>query len=96
MVSFGESQPDPEEDRHFLFGLQQGCQMVSFQPKNSNSVKFWRALGGKMLIYFMAIWNILWPFGIFYGHLLHFVFLWYILSGFWYHEPRKIWQPCTL
>jgi hypothetical protein len=38
-------------------------------------------LGGKMLIYFMAIWNILRIFGIFYDHLVQFVFLWYILSG---------------
>jgi hypothetical protein len=29
--------------------------------------------------YFVAIWNILWPFGIF--------------PPFWYVEPRKIWQP---
>jgi hypothetical protein len=26
-------------------------------------------------------------FGIFCGHLVYF-------SGFWYDEPRKIWQPC--
>jgi hypothetical protein len=26
----------------------------------------------------MAIWNILWRFGIFYDHLVHFVFIWYI------------------
>jgi hypothetical protein len=38
----------------------------------------------------MEIWNILWTFGIFYlrmyGHLVHFF-------QFWYHAPRKIWQP---
>jgi hypothetical protein len=28
----------------------------------------------------MAIWNILRTFGIFYDHLLHFVFIWYIFS----------------
>jgi hypothetical protein len=27
---------------------------------------------------FMAIWNILPKFGIFYDHLVHFVFIWYI------------------
>jgi hypothetical protein len=32
----------------------------------------------KMLIYFMAIWNILQTSGIFYDHLIHFVFIWYI------------------
>jgi hypothetical protein len=26
----------------------------------------------------MAIWNILRPFGKFYDHLVHFVFIWYI------------------
>jgi hypothetical protein len=30
----------------------------------------------------MATWNIVWRFGIFYGHLVHFVFIWYIFSGF--------------
>jgi hypothetical protein len=53
-----------------MMGLEQGCQMVSFQTKNSNLGKFWRALGEKLLIQFMAIleyftdvWDILWPFG---------------------------------
>jgi hypothetical protein len=45
-----------------------------------------------MLIYFMAIWNTLdiWDieqsFGTFGVQLVHF-------SRFWYHVPRKIWQP---
>jgi hypothetical protein len=30
----------------------------------------------------MAIWNILQPFGISYGHLVHFVVIWYIFSRF--------------
>jgi hypothetical protein len=52
--------------------------MVYFQTKNLNLGKFWRALDGNMLVY-------LWPFGIFgtfYGHLVHFVFIWYILCSF--------------
>jgi hypothetical protein len=40
---------------------------------NPNLGKFWRTLDGKMLIYFMAIWNILRTCGIFYDHLIHFV-----------------------
>jgi hypothetical protein len=36
-----------------------------------------------MLVYFRAIWYILWSFGIFYG----------IFFPFWYVEPRKLWQP---
>jgi hypothetical protein len=39
------------------------------------------------LVYFTAIWYILWPSGILYGHLVYFF-------PFWYVEPRKIWQPC--
>jgi hypothetical protein len=39
------------------------------------------------LIYFAAIGNIIWPFGILWGHLVHF-------PTFWYLVPRKIWQPC--
>jgi hypothetical protein len=30
----------------------------------------------------------LWPFGIFCGHLVHF-------SMFWGVAPRQIWQPCS-
>jgi hypothetical protein len=56
--------------------------MVSLQTKNPNFGKFYRALDGKMLIYFRAIWNILWIFGIFYDHLVHFVFIWDIFSVF--------------
>jgi hypothetical protein len=32
-----------------------------YKPKNPNLCKFWRALELKMLVYFMAIWNILQP-----------------------------------
>jgi hypothetical protein len=42
----------------------------------------------------MAIWNILRTFGKFSYHLTHFAFIWHIFSGFWYHVPTKIWQPC--
>jgi hypothetical protein len=40
------------------------------------------------LVYFTAIGNILWPFGIFCGNLVYF-------SPFGYFGPRKIWQPCV-
>jgi hypothetical protein len=53
--------------------------MADFQTKNPNLGKFWRVLQGKMLVYFMAIlayfmaiWYILWPFGIFYVYLVYF------------------------
>jgi hypothetical protein len=47
-----------------------GCQMVCFQNKNTKLGKLWRVLRWKMLVYFMAIWSILWPSGIFYGFLV--------------------------
>jgi hypothetical protein len=34
------------------------------------------------LVYFTAIWSVLWPFGILYGYLVYF-------SPFWYVVPRK-------
>jgi hypothetical protein len=43
----------------FFANVDQGCQMVCFQTKNLNLGKFFRASDLKMLIYFMAIWNIL-------------------------------------
>jgi hypothetical protein len=55
------------------------------QTKNPNFRKFWRALDWTMLIYFVAIRTILQTIGIFlqafmifYDHLVHFVFVWYI------------------
>jgi hypothetical protein len=49
----------------------------------------------------MAIWNILLRFGKCYDHLVHFVFIWYILCSFGTFftvlvclDQRKIWQPC--
>jgi hypothetical protein len=62
----------------------QGCQMVYFQTKNPNLGKFWRVLQSKMLAYCIAIWSILWafgilwPIGIFHGHLIYFSQFWYI------------------
>jgi hypothetical protein len=32
------------------------------------------------LVYLIAIWYILWPFGTFCGHLIHFVVIWYMFS----------------
>jgi hypothetical protein len=70
-----------------ILGTYQGCQMVYLQ---TNKIPIWVnfgvcTLGWKMLIYFMVIWNILRTFGLFYDHLVHFVFIWYILC-FMYQE----------
>jgi hypothetical protein len=56
-------------------------------------------------VYCTTTWYIVWPFGIFCGHLVYFVAIWvyfmairYILWSFWrmfwYVVPRKTWQPC--
>jgi hypothetical protein len=67
--------------------------MVSFRTKNPNLGKFWRALKGKMLIYFRTFWNILRAFGIFYYHLVLFAFIWCICSGFGIMYQEKSGHP---
>jgi hypothetical protein len=58
-----------------------GLPNVFFQTETSN-FDFLRALDWKTLIYFMAIWNIVWTFVIFYDHSVHCVFIWYIFPVF--------------
>jgi hypothetical protein len=41
------------------------------------------------LVYFTAIWNILWTFGVIVGNLEYF-------PPFWYDAPRKIWLPSPI
>jgi hypothetical protein len=45
------------------------------------------------MIYFMAFGNILQTFGIFYDYLIHFMFIWYILSGFGLTDQEKSGNP---
>jgi preprotein translocase subunit SecY len=70
--------------------------MVSFQTKNSDLGKFWRYLEGKIVIYFMAILNILRTFGIFYNHLVHFMFIWFIFFGFGIMYQEQSGNPVVL
>jgi hypothetical protein len=49
--------------------LSQGCQMVYFQTQIPILGKFWMVVKWKELVYFMALWSVLRPFGIIYGHL---------------------------
>jgi hypothetical protein len=60
--------------------------MAYFLTKNTNLGKFWSVLQSKMLFYFMAIWYLLQPFGIFYGYFVH-------VSPFWYAVPEKSGSP---
>jgi hypothetical protein len=41
----------------------------------------------------MAIWNVLWTFGIFYEHLVHFLFIWYIFSSVGIMSKEKSGNP---
>jgi hypothetical protein len=43
---------------------------------------------------FLAIWSILLPFSIFYGHLIYFVVIYFPVLVCMYVVSRKIWQPC--
>jgi hypothetical protein len=81
-----------------FFMFFQDCQMVYLHTKNSNLGIFWKALKCLMLVY------------IFYGHLVNFTVIWYILwpfetfcvhlvyilYPFWYVVPRKIYHTCVL
>jgi hypothetical protein len=49
--------------------------LPDFQTKTPNLGKFWRALEWKIFVYFMPIWNILWPFG-------NFVVIWHMFPRF--------------
>jgi hypothetical protein len=39
---------------------------------------FLKCLGMESFVYFMSIWHILWLIGIFCGHLVHLVVIWFI------------------
>jgi hypothetical protein len=56
--------------------------MVYFQTKDPNLGKFGRVLQWNMLIYYIVIWSILWPFYIFDGHVLYFMVIYYISPRF--------------
>jgi hypothetical protein len=46
-----------------------------------------------MLVYFMTIWNILWPFGIIYGRLVYFVVICYIFTNLVCLDQEKSVNP---
>jgi hypothetical protein len=70
-------------------GRDQGCQMAHFKTKNPSLGKFWRVLQLEYigifyvhLVYFTAIWYILWQLGIFCGNLVYFIASSYVFSRF--------------
>jgi hypothetical protein len=46
--------------------------MVYFQTKITILGKFWMVLNWKVLVYVMALWSVLRPFGIFWARLVFF------------------------
>jgi hypothetical protein len=61
--------------------------------KNPNLGKFWRVWQWNLLVYFIAIWYILWTVGIFCGHLKYFIVVWYIFSRFGILHQEKSGNP---
>jgi hypothetical protein len=63
-----------------------------FKPK----ITILENIGGSLIVKCLYI---LWPFGIFYGHLVYFMTAWYIFCSFGTFFPvlvsrnKKIWQP---
>jgi hypothetical protein len=51
--------------------------MVHFLSKIPNLGKFWRVFHGRC--WYMAIWSISHQLGMFYGHLVYFMVIWYFL-----------------
>jgi hypothetical protein len=49
-----------------------------------------------MLVYFITIWNILWPFGIIYGRLVGFVVICYIFPFLVCLDQEKSGNPADL
>jgi hypothetical protein len=47
------------------------------------------------LLYYIAIWYILWSFGTFCGHLVYFVVIWYNFSSFGMFYQEKSGNPAT-
>jgi hypothetical protein len=73
--------------------LEQGCQKVCFQTKNTNLGKSWRILLWEILVYFMTIWSILRPLEIFYGHSVYCVVIWCIFPRFGTLDQAKSGNP---
>jgi hypothetical protein len=75
---------------------EQGCQMVGFQNKNPNLGQSWRVLARLENVYIFyghLEYFFIWRFGIFYDPLVHFVFIWYIFSGFGIMYQEKSGNP---
>jgi hypothetical protein len=76
-----------------ICGFKQGCQLAYFSDQKFELGEILEGLEIEdvciflvhlvyftaILVYFVAIWHILWSFGMFYGHLVYFFSLGYIV-----------------
>jgi hypothetical protein len=67
---------------------EQGCQMIYFPTKIPILVKFGGSFNGKC-------WSILWPFGLFYSHLVYCMAIWYIFFRFGVLYQEKSGNPAS-
>jgi hypothetical protein len=58
----------PKKLKSWPSGHPQGCQMAYFKSKIPIFGKLWMVLKWKVYVYFMALWSVKRPFGIFYCH----------------------------
>jgi hypothetical protein len=65
------------QSTYFNSTSKEGCQMVYFQKKIVVGYIL-EDPAMKDICLFLAIWSILRPFSLFYGHLVYFVVIWYI------------------
>jgi hypothetical protein len=93
MLSSGTRGPANESDIKFLRPPNRVARWHILKPKISIWVNFGGLAIGDVgifydhLVYFTAVWYILWSFGIFYGYLVHLSLIWFVV-------PKTIWQPC--
>jgi hypothetical protein len=82
-----------------------GYSLGDFLTKSSGHpgwATFWVSFSQTHLVTLLATEDVgtCYPFGLFYGLLIYFETMWYILWSlgifftFWYAVQRKFWQPC--
>jgi hypothetical protein len=61
-----------------------------FKPKIPNLDQFWRIWQWNILVYFIVVWYIFRPFGIFSGTLVYFVVIWYVFTVLIYCNTKNL------
>jgi hypothetical protein len=73
--------------------LRPGLPDCIFSNKNPSLGEYLRILQWKMCVYFINIWPILRPIGIFYAHFVYFTVIWYICFHFGLLYQEKSGNP---